>query len=260
MINIRNAGSILCAAGILTLLITLTCSPANAQRDRWHMGFTATAGLAAKADIPGSNRPYDLHSRRAGVFEGTFNAYLPLTSGFWITVGLGAGVTGHSIIYTIPRTAFTPPLGYDLSNLGAGSREMDVVYLKLPVEVEKRWMAKHRRHWHIAAGASLQYASPVDAGIAEAVWYNSGYYIYKSGEWNSDNHRKPWMTYHLSGGHTWRFRYGHSIRASLKGTLSLTEVTTGTYRFTLPDKPVESGTFSFTGSYLGVAVSYLFTR
>ncbi|RPE05614.1 hypothetical protein EGT74_24880 [Chitinophaga lutea] len=260
MINIRNAGSILRAAGILTLLITLASSPANAQRDRWHMGFTATAGLAAKADINGDKRPFGLYSRRVGAFEGTFNAYLPLTGGFWITVGLGAGVTGHSIIYNVPKEAFTPPMNYDLTNLGAGSREMDLVYAKLPVEVEKRWMVKHRRHWHVAAGVSLLYASPIDVSMAESVWYNNGYYIFKSGEWNSDNHRKPWMTYHLSGGHTWKFRYGHSIRASLKGTLSFTDATTGTYRFTLPDKPVEGGTFSFTGSYLGVSVSYLFTR
>jgi hypothetical protein len=246
----------------LAALLTLSSIPATAQhrQQRLHTGINFVTGLAAKTKIEGEGKTrYGFTSAPQIFFEGTLNLYGRLSDNYWLALGLGGGVVAYNFDTYLPGNTFNPPVSNIYSN-GPFSREMDLLYLKVPLEVERRWITRKGNLWNANAGISLLYAPPMDVSLSGEAMHNGSLHEYMEIEQNNDNHGNPWLNYHLAGGYSWKLRWGHLLRVNMKLSLSFTEYGSATYRASVPDHPVAEGRYGVTGSYLGVSVGYLFGR
>lgn len=246
----------------MMLGIGFTTKPATSQtRNNWQFGINLTAAATAKANIRGNAKTlYGLESKPQPLFEAGVTVYRALPHNWWFNFGLGGGVAAWNFDYYIPANSFSPPLTDELFNNGAASRQMDLFYVKLPVELEKRWVAKRGNQWNAAVGASILMAPPSDYGSGSVVWHQNDWYTYKGVEHDNNNGGAPWLNFHVAGGYSWQLRSGHLIRANAKASYSPTEFGLGSYQFLIPGKPVETGEFGVTGSYLGISLSYIFAQ
>ena len=76
---------------------------------------------------------------------------------------------------------------------------------------------------------------------------------------NSNNYKKPWISYNLGGGYSWILKNYNTLRAGLLTNISFTQFVKGTYQVNIPGKPLTEGAYGVTGSYIGLSVSYGFT-
>ncbi|WP_119079908.1 hypothetical protein [Chitinophaga alhagiae] len=237
------------------------CVQASAQyRQKLHTGINLTTGLSSKASIEGDGKTdYGLASAPQLLFEGTLNLYRELDEGYWLVTGLGGGVAAYNFDYYLPGDAFNPPAIY-LFNNGAASRARDLIYLKVPLELERRWTTSRGNMWNANIGASLLFAPPMDVTSIGTVVHDGRIYEYMRVEQNNNNHGRPWFNYQLAGGYAWKLRWGHLLRVNLKLSLSFTDYGSATYRLSIPDKPVATGKYGVSGSYLGLTVGYLLKR
>ncbi|MGN7722231.1 hypothetical protein [Chitinophaga sp. 22620] len=258
------------AIPILALLI-LSHSFAKAQQSRRYVanstykdsrafGVTVIAGLAAPARIRSNYAGFAPESTPQPAFEGLLNWYREIDNNYWLVISAGAGVGGYNFRYYIPKETTNPPLQYDLFNNGAPARSMDMVYVKIPVELEKRWSDSKRNLWNASFGISLLYAPYVESGSESLFFHNGAYHSYLNISQQNNESGKPWFHLHAAGGYAWKLRNKHLVRANLKVSCSLRDYVTADYQFTLPEHPVMAGSYTISGSYAGMALSYIFAR
>jgi hypothetical protein len=75
-----------------------------------------------------------------------------------------------------------------------------------------------------------------------------------------NNNGKPWLNFHIAGGHEWILKSKNVFQLNLKFNYSPVTPSTGTYLFTTGVQPDLGGTFGTSGSYLGLSIGWLFTR
>lgn len=245
---------------IAALLLSGNMAASSQHRQLLHTGINFTTGLTSKASIKGDGKTaYGLASAPQLLFEGMLNLYCELDEGYWLVTGLGGGVAAYNFDYYLPGNAFNPPANY-LFNNGAASRERDLVYFKVPLELERRWSTSKSNMWNANMGVSLLFAPPMDVTSSGDLIHNGSLYEYLRIERNNNNHGRPWFNYHLAGGYAWKLRWGHLLRVSLKLSFSFTDYGSATYRISVPSRPVAEGTYGIRGSYIGVTIGYLLKR
>ncbi len=122
------------------------------------------------------------------------------------------------------------------------------------------WNSNSGNYWNTNVGLSLLFSPQRDVETGTTlVLQNGQYYRFLVINQNNNNHGKPWLNYHVAGGHTWLFPKRNSVRANLKLNLSFTEFGSATYKFIFPNKPIDEGRYGVTGSYIGLSLSYIFS-
>ena len=78
-------------------------------------------------------------------------------------------------------------------------------------------------------------------------------------DFKSNNNLKPWISFSLGAAKNFLLKNKNLITVELFGELSNTDFLKADYEITIPNKPVTRGTYSVTGSCLGLSVEYTFT-
>lgn len=225
-----------------------------------HFSITLLPVIAAsKASFQGHQQKYRIESAPQLSFEALINYHYNFEKHFSLIFGLGGGVIGQNFDYFIPKEMFNPLPGYDVVTNTAVSREKELFYIRVPVELERIWGSRSRNYWNTNLGLSILFSPQTEVeSISSILLQNGQNYQYLEVNQDNNNYGKPWLNYHAAGGYTWLLRR-NSIRANLKLNVSFTEFGSATYRFTFPNKPADVGRYGVNGSYLGLAISYIFS-
>lgn len=227
---------------------------------RLYWGVSVTPALIAKANIQGDKSRYNLKSAHQFGAELVINSYYDFEQSYSFVIGIGGGTMAHNFDYNIDGKMFEPAAVSDISTNKAASREMDIFYFKMPLELEKRWLCEKNGAWNLAAGLSLLYALKHNVEREDAILFPDGRQlqyltIYQN---NSNNNGKPWVNFHFSTGHDWTIGNGNLLRCNLKVNYSATDFFTGTYQFNVGTQPTATGKYSISGTYVGICLSYIF--
>ena len=123
---------------------------------------------------------------------------------------------------------------------------------------------RQKKSWLAAAGMSVLYSidSPWEfigfiyfGGISSQ---NSQEYLHIDQMY--DNGNKPWVNFHISGGHAWGLKRGNLLQAALKLNYSPVDFAVGIYNFHVGNQPDVIGEYKLSGSYIGLSLSYIFSR
>src|SRR3990170_1979355 len=210
--------------------------------------------VAAKASIKGNTKKYSLKSAPQLSFEALVNYHYDFEKNYSLIFGLGGGVIGHNFDYVIPKEMFDPQTSSDITSNTAASREKELFYIKIPVELERMWNANSGNYWNTNIGVSLLFSPQKNVKTEHTFIYPNGqtqdFLVINQ---NNNNQGKPWLNYHAACGYTWLFPKKTSVRANLQLNLSFTEFGYATYKFILPSQPVLEGQYAVTGSYIGLS-------
>jgi hypothetical protein len=135
-----------------------------------------------------------------------------------------------------------------------------VFLLRIPVTMERRWFSGDDKYTYVSVGASLNYASLEEESerhLATDVNNQPTEYFYIRLQTN--NNKKPWLNYHIGGGHAWMLKNKDFISAGIIANLSLTRFINGTFTMDIPGQPKVEGNYSFKGSYASLTVCYVYT-
>jgi hypothetical protein len=141
---------------------------------------------------------------------------------------------------------------------GVFSKSTDASYTGLQLLFQKRWVTVNRGFWNVDAGINLRYSFDNSLLYVGTYVPNSSDTLFGTTLYFGNN-QKPWLNYNLGGGYSWVLKNRNILQANLFANLSFTQFIKGSYRFTVPNKPVEIGTYGVKGSYTGLSVSYILT-
>lgn len=77
---------------------------------------------------------------------------------------------------------------------------------------------------------------------------------------NKNNNNKPWLNYNAGAGYGFLLSNKNVLKTNLHINISNTAFMKGEYTFEVPGQPASSGLYKVNGSYIGIAISYVFTR
>ena len=218
-----------------------------------------TGSLLPKASIKTTEGNYHLQSKLQSSFSVGINYDFKLTSTWSLQTGLGLTLTKRNFFLHIPDSDLR---GF-LSTEGAPQIEDKEVIpiLVLPILVKRRCFSNSKGFWEVGAGINLNYSGFLDDEIITSAIADTNYQLTNIfyGEFSSNNNGKPWITMQLTTSKTIFLRNYNLLSIGLFLELSNTDFITGAYQITVPKKPITKGTYSVTGSSLGLALRYTFT-
>lgn len=223
-----------------------------------HVSFSLMPAIVSNASTEGGER-YNIGSSPQFGFDIGINYHYNMGKCYSLIYGLHGGVLGRNIEFSIPKNEFNPSTEEDIFSNKAPSRDMDLSYFKIPIELERRWV-NAKKIWNASVGVSVLYSFQNGGETSYILLYPSGQqteYLYQ--EINTNNNNKPWLNYHLSGGRAWLLHNNNLLKANLVANVSFTDFAKGTYAFTIPGRPEVAGSYKVKGSYIGLSVSYVFT-
>ncbi len=259
------------AAAKLTLLIALgttaytqeVLNPSISKR-RNYLGFSLIPSFSEKAKIEGDKDTYDLKSHSRFGLEALIQYHINFAKNYSLVFGVGGNVFTTCFHYHIQKEMFDPPAESDIST-GAGHQFgfafAGPTSVKVQAELLRRWRHNNAHNWNVSAGFSLLYSLNGGGGQTwRVIEYPNGqtkqYVIFTE---NVNNYEKPWMNYHISGGHEWVLKSKDILQVNLKVNLSPADALTINYLFTTGVQPDLSGTFKSSGSYIGLSIAYIDT-
>jgi hypothetical protein len=169
-------------------------------------------------------------------------------------------LSGRNFATSFSKNDFSPPLVSDY-NTKQSSLIQDLV-LSLPVVIEKRWLYSTTKYLLANFGFRLNFSTGADLDVFSLNLLNTSNSFYNAGEVNvyANNDAKPWVSIPLNVGHAWLLKNNNVMQLSICSNISFTKYVNGTYQVDVPHKPLTTGRYSSTGSYIGLSMNYVFTN
>jgi hypothetical protein len=112
------------------------------------------------------------------------------------------------------------------------------------------------------AGINLRYSglnSDLAVGGGGIITSNNQIIEIFNSDFSLNNQNKPWVAF-LLGIHKWvNLKNYNTLALGLQADISATNFLKGNYQITVPNKPVTTGSYSISGSSIGLSVEYVFT-
>jgi hypothetical protein len=226
---------------------------------RHHFSVAVTGGIALKAGITADPYKYKLGSSNQVAFGGGINYHQNFSRKLSLITGLHMIAPVRNMEYYISKDEFSPPMPYDLFH-NKGISQTVVFLLRVPLTLERRWFYGNNKYAYVSAGVSLNYTplqEEEETHMAVDVNNQPRRYFYMLLQPNNNN--KPWLNYHISGGHAWMLKNKNFFSAGIIANLSFTRFINGNFTMDVAGQPVVNGHYSFKGSYAGLTVCYIYT-
>jgi hypothetical protein len=218
-----------------------------------------SSSVLPKANIHTKEGDYHLNSKLSSNFGVGINYTIRNGATLAFQSGIHFNVLVNNYYLLIPDS----DLGGYISTNGFPQIDINDAYarLTLPVRIIHDLYKNDRYVWNVNGGINIHYNGfLVDRGISVSL-ADSNYQYTRifSSEFDGANKGKPWLSYVLSSSVAFNLKNKDQIRVLLIADLSTTNFLKGEYQITIPNKPVTLGTYSITGSSLGLSVEYVFT-
>ncbi len=225
-------------------------------------GIFIAPALIKEGHIDGDKNKYKLSSSPQFGGEVLINYYYNFESNYSLVFSAGGELLVHNFDYEIPKEMFEPVGGTSISFNQVGPVKMTSSCLKAQAELQSKFHKKQKKSWMGAIGLSLLY--PIQGGDE----YNSGilwgsssqsvqYYLFIQYNYYE---QRPLLNFHISGGHEWIINSRSILQANLKFNFSPVNLAEATYIFNVGSQPEVSGKYKISGSYIGLSISYIFSK
>ena len=176
-----------------------------------------------------------------------------------LIIGPEATLAGRNFNTSFSKDDFSPPLDSDQSTKQY-SLLQDLI-LSLPVLLEKRWLYADTKFFFVDAGGRINFSlgSDLDRSLI-VVNTSNGFYNAGGVDVYSNNNAKPWVSFPLNIGHSWLVKNNNLLQLAICSNISFVKYVNGTYWIDIPGKPLTTGNYSSTGSYVGLSMNYVFTN
>jgi hypothetical protein len=179
---------------------------------------------------------------------------------FSLISGLHGLWHGSNFTFFVSGKNFQPELGYDLIEEGPTAGNLQHGLISLQSTLEKRWFSKKERIWSTGLGLALNY-SPTTT-------YDNDYYVFHNGQlvnyawmgYDANNQSKPFLSAHAMVGYYWKIAKADFLVTNFVIDYSFTYFAKGSYSFHIPGKPEVTGEYKIDGSYVGLDISYSFSK
>lgn len=227
-----------------------------------NLGIQIRYSILPKANIHTSEGYYRLNSKLHSSFSAGLNYIINLNNLWGIYSGLYLNITKGNfykniqnsdlMVTGIVRSQHTPPLIY----------YKDIYFrVVVPVMAVRRFHFHKFGFWDIQAGINLNYSGfSGDEGIIMSVGDTNNHQVNVfNADFKSNNNLKPWVSLSLGTSKNLLLKNKNLVAFSLFLELSQTDFLKSDYEITIPNKPITRGTYSVTGSGMGLSVQYIFT-
>lgn len=230
----------------------------NSIFPRHQIGFCLQAGMVPKIGVTNITGTYQMQSKYQSSFSGGFVYKVNLDTNWNICYGLLLNVTSTNYYSNIPAK--------DLQGFPGNTNVPQIwdkqAYYKLSFPALLSYNFFFTRHWFysVTAGIRLNYSGfSVDEIITNEI-ADSNRQLTKifQGNFTSNNHSKPWLTYFGSLSKTLLSKNRGLFSIGLFVELSNSPYIQGDYEITIPNKPVTEGKLFVKGSSVGISIQYFF--
>ena len=220
-----------------------------------NFSIEVVASILPKAKITGNeDSKYHLKSHLQSSYDLGINYIRYLSEYLSISTGLHFIVGKRNFFADIPSE--------DINNWdGRNIIEDKELWgsIRVPLLIEKKLAGKKLNWWSIKAGLNLRYSGLMSDESNEYILvYPPPVSIFNS-EISATNNGKPWITFLGGLSKSILLNNKNVLSLGVQADLSPTYFLEGNYEFTIPNKPVTSGTYKISGSSVGLSVQYIFT-
>lgn len=225
-----------------------------------HLLFTSGVMYASKAKIKNLSGDYPFSASRSFSLMIALKYRINFNNKYSLTTGAEAGLIGRNYAVSFKKNDFSPPLTDDRSFSGKDTYYADLVF-SLPILVEKRILYADKKFCYGGAGFRMNFSTGADFDRSSITLENTngGFYAVTKVNTVANNDAKPWISFPLNVGHGWLLKNNNLIQLEISSNISFTKYVDGEYEITIPSKPLTKGSYSSTGSYIGLSFSYVFT-
>lgn len=179
---------------------------------------------------------------------------------YGLIIGPEATVAGRNFITSFNKNDFSPPLVNDYKLSGRSSYLGDLV-LSFPILFEKRKLYGSAKYLFLNGGIRFNVGMGADFDIFSILLQNTSNGFYDAGgvDVYANNDVKPWLSVPLNAGHSWLLKNNNLIQLSICSNISFTRYVNGNYHIDIPGRALTRGSYSSTGSYIGLSLNYVFT-
>ncbi len=226
-----------------------------------HIQFDVMAMSVFKARIVNQSGSYPVSSKAALGLSIGFKYKINFSNTKSLVIGPDVTILGRTFITAFNKDDFSPPLIRNYRIKGINSYA-PVAVISLPILFERRWLYAKTRHFFANAGGRFSFGAGADYESMSIIVQNVNNGFIDVGGTNvyANNDAKPWISFPLNAGHSWLLKNNNLLQLSICGDISFTKYVNGTYTVeNVPNRVVTTGSYSSTGSYIGLSFSYVFT-
>jgi len=227
-----------------------------------HLGIGGYLTLCEKANVTKTSGNYKMGASPQLGFGLQINYSYNINTKWSLVSGIYGNACGWNYLLTIPGKDIDSSLHEDYVDNGAASRDKNLFYITLPLEVQKRWWTKNLLTCLFAnLGAGLNWSFSRDDNFTEQIFLPGREPIQVlQMNLSLNNKGKPWISLQGGAGCDWVLSNMNMISVNLNFCLSFSKVADGTYQITVPGQPVTMGNYSVTTTHIGLGLNYIFTR
>jgi len=226
-----------------------------------HIQLNVMAMSVLKARMLGQSGNYPASSKQALGLSIGIKYRVNFSNTKSLIIGTDAAILGRTFITTFNKDDFSPPLIHNYKIKGINSYAPVAVF-SLPILFEKRWLYAKTKHFFAAAGGRFNMGAGADYESMFIVVQdtNNGFIDVGGTNVYANNDAKPWISFPLNTGHSWLLKNNNLLQLSISGDISFTKYVNGTYTIkNIPNRDVTTGSYSSTGTYIGLSLNYVFT-
>jgi hypothetical protein len=225
---------------------------------RHNIGVTVQTALLPPGKMETTTGNYYLQSKPQLSFSAAFIYKVNLGYKWSVDYGAEFNVISTNYYLHIPDADLP---GYP-SPEGAPQIQDKQAYFKtaLSALLSYNFLFNEQAFWSARLGAKLNYSGfsadeRIGAFIADTNRHLTKIF---TGEFTSNNNKKPWISYVGGFSKSKRLHNDGLFSIGLFAELSTTNFIRGNYQITVPNKPVTDGKYSVNGSGIGLSFQYLF--
>jgi hypothetical protein len=225
-----------------------------------HIAFNFALLSCKKARVNSKSGSHPLTAKAAPATLLGIKYHVNFNRKLGLVIGPEVLIAGRNFIMSINKNDFSPPLQENY-NLGYWNSLAPDLVFRFPVVIERRVHYSKRKYLFAGTGIALNYSTGADFYLVKIIVIDVNNSFYDAGglDVNANNDQKPWVSYPVNIGHAWLLRNNNLLQLSICSNISFTKYVNGTYEINIPNKPLTTGNYSSTASYIGLSMNYVFT-
>jgi hypothetical protein len=226
-----------------------------------HLQFNFAALSTCKARLKNQTGSHPVSSSATLGLLLSFKYNVNFNNDYSLVTGPEAMILGRNFFLSFDKNDFSPPLAQDYNIRGRNSY-LTALIISLPVLLEKRWVYAKTKYLFGGAGVRFNFSTGADFDIFSIILKNTNnnYIDVGSVVVFANNDAKPWVSFPVSVGHSWLLKNNNLLQLAICSNISFTKYVNGTYQIVIPGKPLTTGRYSSTGSFVGLSLNYVFTN
>ncbi len=226
-----------------------------------HIQFNFSHFATLKAQLKKQSGQHPVNTKSSSGFLISFKYIVNFNNEYSLIAGTEVVMPGRNIVASFSKDDFSPPLVTDY-NLKANNSKVSDLIFSIPVLIEKRWLYAKRKHFFTNTGIRLNASTGADFDVFSILLLNTNNSFYDAGgvDVYANNEAKPWVSFPANAGHSWLLKNNNLLQLAICSNISFTRYVNGTYQIVIPGKPLTTGQYSSTGSFVGLSLNYVFTN